>query len=320
MKKYLCLILALCLALGMACVAHAEAPAGYPNQPVNLIVGFGAGGDTDTNNRLLAQYVEKLLGTSIAVSNNPGSNGAANLAQYQSQPNDGYTLLGANSASVLSNFANGKSQYNYTDVEVVAVFGQGPGDMLFASKASGITSMQDLVDKANADPYSLNLGTSMGGTTQAYAMMLEANGIYVNIVDGGDGASRAANLLGGHVDVCFVPYLNAKEYIESGDFVCLGTIASSCSQLPGVPSLKDTGYASSVMDSGYIWMAPKGTDPAIVSYLAGLVEEVVKNNADYQADQAAINFNDPFVLTGEEALAWLADCMVVANENAEMLK
>ena len=46
----------------------------------------------------------------------------------------------------------------------------------------------------------------------------------------------------------------------------------------------------------------------------------MKNNADYQADQAAINFNDPFVLTGEEALAWLADCMVVANENAEMLK
>ena len=320
MKKILSLVLALSLVLGLACAARADAPAGYPNQAVNLIVGFGAGGDTDTNHRLLAQYVEKLLGKSIAVSNNPGSNGAANMAQYQSQPTDGYTLMAANTAAVLSNYANGKSEYSYQDVEVVAVFGIAPGDMLFASKASGITSMQDLVDKANADPYALNLGTSMGGTTQAYAMMLEANGIYVNIVDGGDGASRAANLLGGHVDVCFVPYLNAKEYIESGDFVCLGTISSGCSQLPGVPSLKDTGYASSVMDGGYIWMAPKGTDPAIVSYLASLVEEVVKNNADYQADQAAINFNDAFVLTGEEALAWLAEAQQVANENAEMLK
>lgn len=320
MKKILAVVLALSLVLALALVASAEAPAGYPNQAVNLIVGFGAGGDTDTNNRLLAQYVERALGTSIAVSNNPGSNGAANMAQYQAQPTDGYTIIGANTGAVLSNYANGKSQFGYQDMEVIAIFGRGPGDMLFASKQSGITSFEDLVEKCAADPFSLNLGTSMGGTTQAYAMMLEANGLDINIVDGGDGASRAANLLGGHVDVCFVPYLNAKEYIESGDFICLATISSGCSELPDVPTLKDTGYVETVMDGYYIWMAPKGTPAEIVAYLAALAEDVVLNNADYQAEQAAINFNDAAILTGEAALAWLAENQLIADANAEVLK
>ena len=151
-------------------------------------------------------------------------------------------------------------------------------------------------------------------------MMLEASGIDVNIVDGGDGASRAANLLGGHVDVCFVPYLNVREYIESGDFICLGTISSGCSELPDVPTLESTGRVASCMDGCYIWLAPKGTDPEIVAYLASLAEQVVNGNEAYQAEQAAINYNDAFVLTGEAALEWLAENQLIADANAEVLK
>lgn len=320
MKKILAFVLALSLVLAMGVVAMAEAPAGYPNQAINLIVGFGAGGDTDTNNRLLAQYVEKELGKSIAVSNNPGSNGAANMAQYQSQPTDGYTIIGGNTNALLANYSNGKSEYSYEDMEVIAVFGLTPGDMLFASKASGITSIDDLVAKCEADPFSINLGTSMGGATQAYAMMLEASGIDVNIVDGGDGASRAANLLGGHVDVCFVPFLNAKEYLESGEFVCLGTISSGCAELPDVPTLESTGRVAASMDGCYVWLAPKGTDAAIVAYLAALAEKVVTENEEYQAEQTLLNYNEPFILTGEAALEWLAANQLIADANAEVLK
>ena len=67
MKKYLCLILALCLALGMACVAHAEAPAGYPNQPVNLIVGFGAGGSSGPGSSLFLPPTASTLSAMISV-------------------------------------------------------------------------------------------------------------------------------------------------------------------------------------------------------------------------------------------------------------
>ena len=111
---------------------------------MTLVVGFGAGGDTDLNNRLMAQYVEPSFGQSIAVTNMAGSNGSVAMTQYQSTPTDGYTIIGANTSAVVNNFASGTCQYSYKDYEVIAVFGRGAGEMLFANKQSGITSMEDL--------------------------------------------------------------------------------------------------------------------------------------------------------------------------------
>ncbi len=319
MKKTLSLILALVCMLTLAGTALAEAPAGYPNTNLNLIVGFNPGGDSDANNRLMAIAVEKLLGNSIAVSNLGGSNGTVAMTQYQAGPADGYTLVGLNTNALLSNYANGTSPYKYDDFEVVGVFGRGPGDMLFASKASGITSIADLIVKANANPYSVKLGVAMGGTTQIYGMMIEDAGVDVNIVDGGDGANRIAYLVGGHVDVCFVPYLNAREFIETGDVIPLGTISSGCSALPGVPSLASVGLAANTLDQGYIWLAPKGTDPEIVAYIGSLIMEVVDTDMEYQVDQEKINVNDAFALVGQDALDWLAKTQEIAVSNAAML-
>ncbi len=100
---------------------------------------------------------------------------------------------------------------------MIAVFGRGAGEMLFANKQSGITSMEDLLEKSKANPGTIKMGMSSGGNTHVYALLLQQAGFDCNIVDGGDGSDRIAALVGGHVDVCFVPYLTAKEYIENGD-------------------------------------------------------------------------------------------------------
>ena len=69
----------------------------------------------------------------------------------------------------------------------------------------------------------------------------------------------------------------------------------------------------------YIWMAPKGTDAGIVSYLASLCEDVVNNNAKYDEDQRAINFNDPFIVTVQDALDFLEELQQTAIENVGVL-
>ena len=140
-----------------------------------------------------------------------------------------------------------------------------------------------------------------------------------NIVDGGDGSDRIAALVGGHVDVCFVPYLTAKEYVENGDVVPLCTIGDRCSALPDTPSINENGYVENNFNNYYVWLAPKGTDAGIVSYLASLCEDVANNNEKYAADQQAINFNDPFIVTGQDAIDLLAELQDVANENVKVL-
>ena len=239
-----------------AAAGSAEKPADYPNASMSLVVGFNPGGDSDLNNRLMAQYVEPSFGQSIAVTNMAGSNSSVALTQYQSTPTDGYTILGTNSAALVNNYASGTCQYSYEDFEVIAVFGRAPGDMLFANKASGITSMEDLLEKSKANPNSIKMGMSSGGNTHVYALLLQQAGFACNIVDGGDGSDRIAALVGGHVDVCFVPYLTAKEYVENGDVVPLCTIGDRCSALPDTLRSPRFGGGESVaelhpLDGGY---------------------------------------------------------------------
>ena len=63
----------------------------------------------------------------------------------------------------------------------------------------------------------------------------------------------------------------------------------------------------------------EGTDAGIVSYLASLCEDVVNNNAKYDEDQRAINFNDPFIVTGQDALDFLEELQQTAIENVGVL-
>ena len=111
------------------------------------------------------------------------------------------------------------------------------------------------------------------------------------------------------MDVCFVPYLTAKEYIENGDVTPLCTIGDRCSALPDTPSINESGYVKNNFNGCYIWMAPKGTDAGIVSYLATLCEDVVNNNAKY----------DPFIVTGQDALDFLEELQQTAIENVGVL-
>lgn len=302
--------------------APAEAgalPEGYPNTAITLVVGFNPGGDTDLNNRLMAQYMEKALGQSVAVTNMAGSNGSVAMTQYQATPTDGYTLIGVNTSALVNNYASGTCQFSYQDYEVVGVFGRGAGEMLFASKASGITSLDDLYEKSNAAPNTIKMGMSSGGNTHVYSLLLQNGGMQCNIVDGGDGADRIAALVGGHLDVCFVPYLTAKEYIETGDVIALGTIGDRCSALPDVPSLSETKYVESKINGCYVWLAPKGTDPAIVNFLSEKMQEIADTDAAYQEEQKNINYNDAFCVTGQEAQDWLAAAQQVALDNVAVL-
>lgn len=71
-------------------------------------------------------------------------------------------------------------------------------------------------------------------------------------------------------------------------------------------------------DGCSIWLAPKGTDSAIVEYLARLMRDAAENDEAYIDAQREINLSDPFILTGQEAIDWLtaAETAVRNDETA----
>src|SRR5271166_5407901 len=65
----------------------------YPNRPIRLLVGFGAGGPTDIPARFIADRLGTALGQPVIVENKPASGGIVATRDAIAQPADGYTLL-----------------------------------------------------------------------------------------------------------------------------------------------------------------------------------------------------------------------------------
>ena len=65
----------------------------YPNRPIRLLVGFGAGGPTDIPARFIADKLGDALGQPVVVENKPAAGGIMATRDLIAQPADGYTLL-----------------------------------------------------------------------------------------------------------------------------------------------------------------------------------------------------------------------------------
>ena len=77
------------LALGIALPAAAQQ--WKPTRPINLIVPWAAGGSTDQVTRVTAAELEKALGQTIVIVNQPGASGSIGTKSALDAPKDGYT-------------------------------------------------------------------------------------------------------------------------------------------------------------------------------------------------------------------------------------
>src|SRR6202161_2892213 len=71
----------------------ARADDAFPNHPLKMLVGFGAGGSTDVAARIVAQKMSEILGHTVLVENGTGASGLIAAEGVAKSPPDGYTLL-----------------------------------------------------------------------------------------------------------------------------------------------------------------------------------------------------------------------------------
>ncbi|MEM8821575.1 MAG: tripartite tricarboxylate transporter substrate binding protein, partial [Pseudomonadota bacterium] len=73
----------------------------YPFRDITTVVVWGAGGGTDSINRMIMAEMEKELPVSISVTNVTGGVAGSNGMTYvMNQPTDGYTLAGISESNV----------------------------------------------------------------------------------------------------------------------------------------------------------------------------------------------------------------------------
>ena len=136
----------------------------YPTKPVRLIEPFGMGGGPDLLARALAQQLSELWGQPVTVENVPGAGATAGPAQVAKSPPDGYTLLVNTSAQAYSAAFSKDLPYDpLKDFIPIAALTSQPY-VLIAGKATGITTVGELIAAAKSKPGQLKFGSRGVGT------------------------------------------------------------------------------------------------------------------------------------------------------------
>lgn len=269
----------------------APAQAAYPEQPIKVLVSYGAGGGTDIVARLLAPYIGKYLSpnASVVVVNRPGAGGAIGFTELAKAAPDGYTLGFINTPNFLTIPIERKTAFHWQDFDLLGNIVDDPGNFSVHAD-SPFKSLSELVAYAKSRPGEVTYGsTGVGSDDHLSALMLErAAGIQMTHVPF-KGTSEVHNaVLSKQITVAAMNIGEALQYVKGGSKIRqLGQMSEARTTLaPQVPTFKEQGYPI-IMASLRGMAAPKGLPPALREQLVSAVQKAVAD-PEFQAKAATV--------------------------------
>jgi tripartite-type tricarboxylate transporter receptor subunit TctC len=142
--------------------------------------------------------------------------------------------------------------------------------VLVTNPHTGFKTAGDLIAAAKARPGKINYASPGVGTPHHLAMELfkETNGVFLTHIPYRGSAPAVTDLLGGQVDVAFLPIHVALPQIRAGRLVALAIGSEQRHPLlPQVPTLEEAHAGHINVDMWYGIFAPPGTSPELVARL-----------------------------------------------------
>jgi tripartite-type tricarboxylate transporter receptor subunit TctC len=240
----------------------------FPSRPITLICPWPPGGSTDTHLRRLAEIATRTLGQTVVIENKPGAGGTVGPGQVaQNAKPDGYTLtqmhMGTLRIPQMQKLAwDPLRDFTY----IIGISGYTFGVVVRSD--SPLTTFQDLLDYAKANPGKMSYGSTGTGTSPHLLMeevTMKTGAQFLHVPFKGNADSTQA-LLGGHI-MAQSDSSGWGRLVDAGQFRLLVTFGTQrTKRWPGVPTAKDLGL-DMVYNSPYGIAGPKGLDPAVVKTL-----------------------------------------------------
>ncbi len=259
----------------------AEKPKDYPNRPITIMVGFGAGGSSDVGVRILAEALKKVIGQPVLVENKPGAGSQVMLTDFRnnSKP-DGYTLALINIPQIQTIVFDPtrKAAFAITDLQPVANHVQDPGAILVRQE-SPFKTLEDFLNAARANPGQVKVSTTGIGSDDHLAVLdvtRKAN-VRFNIVHLQDTPAALTAALGGHTDVDFDNVGGFLPSVTSGQARILAVMMEKrYLDLPDVPTFRERGLDLTLS----LWRGiatPRGTPQPVIHRLEAAFRAVTES-------------------------------------------
>ncbi|WP_083745140.1 tripartite tricarboxylate transporter substrate binding protein [Variovorax sp. KK3] len=256
------------LAIGASFLAaSALAQAGYPSQPIKVIVPFPPAGGTDVLTRLVANEVTLKDKLSFVVDNKPGAGGNIGLDAVAKAKKDGYTLGTGQTANLAINpTLYTKMPFDAAkDFAPVVLLASQPV-VLVVRAESPIKTLADL--KSQSEQKQLTMASAGTGTVGHIAgeMFAKRAGVKMMHVPYKGAGPATTDLMGGTTDYYFATPPSVISLIKSGKLRALAvTSQKRLEVLPNVPTIAESGYAGFVAEDWKAVVAPAGTPPEAIT-------------------------------------------------------
>jgi tripartite-type tricarboxylate transporter receptor subunit TctC len=265
----------------VACAALVCASAGaqtYPVKPVRVLVGFAAGGGTDTAARMVATELSKSLGQPVVVENRPGSGGIIATETVARAAPDGYTLLMMAAADSIQPAMRQKMPYELPkDFSPISLVVSG-AFVLVIHPSVPAKNIRELIAVARAQPGKLNYATSgIGSSAHMAAELMNSLARVKTVHVPYKGVSQAVvGVASGEADFVFASVTAAQALIDAGRLRAIAmSTAKRSALMPNMPTLHEGGVAGYDRTGWYGMMGPAGMPRDIVSRLNAAVVKAV---------------------------------------------
>jgi len=262
--------------LGLATLAQAA----FPDKPVKILIGFPPGGPLDAHARLLADRLSQVLGQPVVIDYKAGAGGTVGAEFVAKSAPDGYTLLMANTGTMVINPAvyTKLGYQTLKDFAPVARTAQQPLALVVNPNVPAKT-VQDLVALAKAKPGQLNYGSAgNGGISHLVPEMFKtATGVFIVHIPYRGSAPAFTDLLGGQVQVMAESIPQASQYVKQGKLRALAvTGRERNAALPDTPTFAEAGIKGLDVVGFYGVLAPAGTPKDVVAKLSDAFRQTLE--------------------------------------------
>ncbi|HEY3076389.1 MAG TPA: tripartite tricarboxylate transporter substrate-binding protein [Burkholderiales bacterium] len=279
----------------------------YPERPISLVVPFAAGGATDALARQFAERMSRNSRQTILVENIAGAGGTVGAARVARAKPDGYIYL----VGHLGYMAAAVGLYRQLpydpvqDFDAVARLPDTPM-VLICGRESRVTTIRGLMDFARQNPGKLNIGNAGIGSAGHLVAALFASSIKAEVthVSYKGNAPALTDILAGQIDCMFDQSNTALPQVRGEKVVALATTAKArLPQMPGVPTLDESGLPGFEAATWYGIYAPKGTPREALHWLLAQFREAMQDAAfSARLVEQGYVLIDPGI-SGPEALA-----------------